>query len=38
MSRSIVLILLGTSLSALAYTQLIIPNRMLSGGVTGLSL
>ena len=37
-SRSIVLILLGTSLSALAYTQLIIPNRMLSGGVTGLSL
>lgn len=36
--RSFVLILLGTSLSALAYTQLIIPNRMLSGGVGGLSL
>lgn len=36
--RSFILILLGTSLSALAYTQLIIPNRMLSGGVGGLSL
>lgn len=36
--RSVILILLGTSLSALAYTQLIIPNRMLSGGVGGVSL
>lgn len=38
LSWSIILILLGTSLSALAYTHLIIPNRMLSGGVGGLSL
>lgn len=37
-SRSVILILLGTGLSALAYTQLIIPNRMLSGGVAGISL
>jgi uncharacterized membrane-anchored protein YitT (DUF2179 family) len=38
LSRSVIFILLGTSLSALAYTQLIIPNRMLSGGVAGLSV
>lgn len=36
--RSVILVLLGTSLSALAYTQLIIPNRMLAGGVGGVSL
>ncbi|NLW17613.1 MAG: YitT family protein [Firmicutes bacterium] len=36
--RPFILILLGTTLSALAYTQLIIPNHMLSGGVGGVSL
>lgn len=30
--------LLGTTISAIAFTQLIIPNRMLSGGAAGLSL
>lgn len=33
-----ILILLGTSLSAFAYTQLIVPNHMLSSGVAGLGV
>lgn len=35
---TIIVVLIGTSLSAIAYTQLIIPNRMLSGGVAGVSV
>ncbi|NLY54196.1 MAG: YitT family protein [Firmicutes bacterium] len=35
---AVALVLLGTGISAIAYTQLIIPNRMLSGGVGGLSI
>ncbi len=36
--REIIFTLLGTIFSAIAFTQLIIPNRMLSGGAAGLSL
>lgn len=37
-AKQVLLVLLGTTISALSFSQLIVPNQMLSGGVTGLSL
>lgn len=34
----VLLVLVGTTISALAFNQLIIPNHMLSGGIAGLTL
>ena len=36
--KQVLLVLFGTAISALSFSQLIVPNHMLSGGVTGLTL
>jgi hypothetical protein len=36
--RQTLLVLIGASISALVFSQLIVPNQMLSGGLAGLTL